>query len=282
MANLIPPRTDLLFRHVFGDEENKEFLIAFLQAVLGLPPQALAQVALIDTHLDVVSHDHKEPVLDVRAQLATGEQIDVEIQLQVTRRLRPRIMYYTSRMLAGQLHQGDNYDALGRAITILIVGQDLSPDDGYHHRYLMCEPDTNKVFSDALEIDTLELQKVPQAWDGTQLWKWMKFIAARNEQELDMAAQLDPVVAKAASVVRRWSAEDMVRLRKEAQDKAEMDRINRIYDYIDDAREQGLEQGRQEERTRNIRQALAAGISIEQAASIFEVPVEEVKQVAEV
>ncbi|MDR1711473.1 MAG: Rpn family recombination-promoting nuclease/putative transposase [Propionibacteriaceae bacterium] len=303
MAEVIPPRTDLLFKHIFGDEENKEFLIALLRAVLDLPADAFARVELLKTQLEVESGGQKGPVLDVRAQLGTGEHVDVEIQLRVTRRLPPRIAYYTARMLAEQLHSGERYDQLGRAVTVLIVGENLSNDEGYHHRFLMSEPATGKVFSDALEIDTLELRKVPQAGDGTQLWKWMRFIAAQSAEELDMAAQLDPVIAKAADAVRRWSEDDIFRLQLAAQEKVERDYLSRMHDDLEDAREeglrlgleqgleQGLKQGLQQgiqrgkndgqsaERTRVIRHMLSRGLSAEDICGLVDVSISEVSQI---
>jgi predicted transposase/invertase (TIGR01784 family) len=172
---------------------------------------------------------------------------------------------------------------LRRAITILITAHGLFATGGYHHRFWMSEPSTQTVFSDILEIDTLELSKVPQVGDGTKLWEWMKFIGSRTEQELDMAAALDPVIGKAATIVRSFSADEEARLRAEAREKGHRDYISAIHHAEEIGLEQGLEQGREESRqtqARSIRNALNQGLSPDLISRIFSVTVEEVSQIA--
>jgi predicted transposase/invertase (TIGR01784 family) len=222
----------------------------------------------------------------------------VGIQIDNKPSLKPRIVYYTAKMLAGQSHAGEDYRKLGRAITILIMRSPLLPDAGYHHRFQMCEPGADRVFSDLLEIDTLELSKVPSSGDGTDLWKWMRFIGSRTEQELQMAAQLDPKIAEAANVALRWTADDQFQLEMIAQEKAERDYISAIADAHDQGHEEGLAEGleqgkaegleqgqakgkaegRLEERTRAIRRALAKGMSPDEIAELFDIDPAEVAQ----
>jgi predicted transposase/invertase (TIGR01784 family) len=286
-TGMIPPYKDLLFKKIFGTEENKPLLAALLQAILGLPARAFQDLQLRSPELETGHHTHKAPVLDVRVALAGGEQIDVEVQIGSTFDLKPRVVYYTARMLTEQLHTGDDYNRLGRAITILIMVNPLLDDAGYHHRFQLCEPGTTRVFSDLQQIDTLELSKVPAAGDGTDLWKWMRFIGSRTEQELQMAAELDPVIGEAANVALRWTADDQLRLNLLAQEKAERDyrsgiehaRRQGLAEGLKQGQAEGLKQGEAKAWTSAISRALAKGMSPEEIADLFDISPEEIAQV---
>jgi len=58
--------------------------------------------------------------------------------------------------------------------------------------FLPIDPEAEVEFSDILEINTLELRKLPSGTDGTELYDWAKFIAAETE-ELTMIAERNPV-----------------------------------------------------------------------------------------
>jgi len=48
----------------------------------------------------------------------------------------------------------------------------------YHHRFTFYDPEARVEFSDIIEIHTLELRKLPDGDDGTELYDWAKFIDA--------------------------------------------------------------------------------------------------------
>jgi hypothetical protein len=50
--------------------------------------------------------------------------------------------------------------------------------------------------SNTAEVNVLELPKLPHNTDGTALWDWLKFLAARREEELKMLAEKIPRLAR--------------------------------------------------------------------------------------
>src|SRR6185503_15770597 len=62
-----------------------------------LPETPIASVSLLSKEPDPPSVDGKQIVLDLRVELGTGEQIDVEMQTQPRPQLRERALYYWTR-----------------------------------------------------------------------------------------------------------------------------------------------------------------------------------------
>jgi len=82
--------------------------------------------------------------------------------------------------------------------------------------------------SDIIEIHTLELEKLPEGADGTELYDWAKFIAADTEEELNMIAERNPQVAKAVVKLRELSADERARDTYERREKARRDQAAHI------------------------------------------------------
>ena len=81
--------------------------------------------------------------------------------------------------------------------------------------------------ADIIEIHTLELDKLPEGADGTELYDWAKFIAADTEEELNMVAERNPQVAKAVVRLRELSSDERARDTFDRQEKARRDQASR-------------------------------------------------------
>ena len=79
-----------------------------------------------------------------------------------------------------------------------------------------------------MEIDTLELDKIPSETDGTELWPWVKFIKSDSEEALDVIAERNPQIKKAVGVLKELSADERTRMLYEEREKARRDLQSRI------------------------------------------------------
>ena len=77
-------------------------------------------------------------------------------------------------------------------------------------------------------INTLELNKVPQEADNTELWYWMKFIKTDDGKVLDMLSQRNPQMRKAVGVLKELSADERMRMLYEEREKARRDIVSRV------------------------------------------------------
>ena len=233
----LSPKSDIIFKLLFGDERSLEMLTDFLKAVLRLPADDYEEVFFVDPHLKPERGGDKLGILDVRVRTKSKKTIDIEIQLLPSPELRERVVYYSAKMVTEQIGSGDPYSTIKRVISIIITDYVLIPEsEKYHNRYTLYDPETKSEFTDIIEVNTLELVKLPENEDGTDLWVWMKFLSARSKEELNMIAKNSPQVQKAVARLMELSSDERTRLLYESRQKMEWD--NR-------AREQGA---REEER----------------------------------
>jgi len=228
LPNFISPRSDLVFKLLFGDERNIELLTAFLKSALCLPEDEYDEVTIVDPHLLPEQYAAKLGILDVKVKTKEGKLIDIEIQVLPTLELRERVVFYSAKMIAEQVASGDDYSKLKRVISIIITDYILIPEnDIYQNRYTLYDSNTSSEFTNLIEINTLELPKLPKDDDGTELWAWMSFLNARNEEELQMVAAQNPQVKNAVVRLQELSANERTRLLLESRQKMEWDNRGR-------------------------------------------------------
>jgi len=221
----LPVKSDVIFRLFYADERNTEFLISLLKSILKLPEDDYSEIEIADPHLLREFEGDKLAIIDVKLYTKTRKIIHIEIQLKVTQEeLQKRVILYDAKLIAEQVGSGDNYDVIKKVVSIIITDEDLikgSPK--YHHRFTLYDPSAGVEFSDILEINTLELHKLPESYDGTDLYDWAKFIAAETEEEMTMIEERNPVVSKAVVKFRELSADERTRDLYERREKARRD-----------------------------------------------------------
>ncbi|MDR1469913.1 MAG: Rpn family recombination-promoting nuclease/putative transposase, partial [Spirochaetaceae bacterium] len=204
------------------------------------------EIILIDPHLKKEAEDDKLGILDVCLKSKSGKIINVEIQLADIKAFFERICFYRSKLIVGQIGEGMWYDAIKKTICIVITEFSFiesADKTRYHHIYRLHDPADDTYFGDVEEIHTLELPKMPGGSDGSKLWDWALFFNAKTEEELNMIATRNREVGRAVKALYKLSADDEVRLRYEAREKAWRDEQGRIAFGIDKGIKQGLEQG---------------------------------------
>jgi predicted transposase/invertase (TIGR01784 family) len=240
---ILSPRSDLIFKMLFGDERNSDLLISFLKAALTLPHDEYDQVTIVDPHLPITHPDDKRVVLDVKLKTKSGKLIDIEIQVSSVPQMRERIVFYTSKMITEQVSSADKYDKVKKVISIIITDYVLiRENDSYKNTYTFYDKKTGSTFSDIIEIHTLELPKLPKDGDNTNLWNWLQFLNAKTKEELVMLEENSPQLKKAVVTLMKLSEDERTRLLNESYEKAARDALSRE-DY---AMEIGIERGRKE------------------------------------
>ena len=251
----LSPRNDLVFRLLFGDARDTSILTDFLKSTLNLPAEDYGEVLIVDPHLAGELPDDKEGILDVKVKTPTGKVIDIEIQLAEQPQMRERIVFYLARMVTEQIARGEDYRGIKRAICILITDYVQIPENRrYHNCYRLHDPSTGSAFTDLLEINTLELPKLPRD-DGTGLWDWLRFLSVQEEEELFMLAEKNPQVSKAVSRLMELSRDEQTRLLAESREKLQRDIAAREY--------AATEKGREEAQLAIARKALSENLPIE-------------------
>jgi predicted transposase/invertase (TIGR01784 family) len=177
-------------------------------------------------------------------------------------------------MITEQIGSGDEYRNIKRAVSIIITDFVFVPENVvYHNCYTLRDPKTGSEFTDLLEVNTLELPKLPPTEDGTERWNWMKFLSARRKEELMMIAEKSPQVKKAVGRLMELSGDERVRLLQESRQKMEWD--NRARERA--AREEGKQEGELEGTVKVARSMLADGMAPDLISKFTGLTVEEIK-----
>ncbi len=280
---LLSPVNDHVFKRVFG--KHLRVLAGFLSAVLEMPIDA-SDIRVLDPNFRAERDDDKLGVLDVKVETRNG-LIDVEVQVQPHLHLKKRLLYYTSRMFVEQIDKGQNYGKLTRAVSIMIVDFELvKTDSAFHHRYRLYDQENRLEYSDALEINVLEIPKVRED-ETSPVSAWLRFFAAKTEDEFMSLAQTSPAMEEAWGVIKELSADERERLLAEDREKTRRDNaayyetglVEGMATGIARGREEGLAEGRMKGYASIITHMHAQGLSPEQISSFTGITLDEINTV---
>lgn len=134
---------------------------------------------------------------------------------------RERVLYYWSRLYAGQLARGDGYGDLRPCAVVLILGFEALDSARFHSIFEVRERHDHALFSDQLALHVVELPKIGLAEnDEPALARWGKFLGATSDEQLEELAMKDPVLQQAKTALERLSADPDARLRAEQREMA--------------------------------------------------------------
>ena len=262
----LSPTNDFVFKKVFGG--NLAVLKDFLKAVLDLPAEEYKGLEVLDPNLDREFIEDKLGVLDVKVTTTTGKVVNIEVQIKPQRSIWSRMLFYTCKMLVGQVKSGHQYDRINRVISILIADFVMvKENDVYHNRFRLYDENTKARFPDSIEVNVLELPKMHEA-DGTPLGNWLRFLGARTVEEFMTVAQTNPAINEAWGVIKYLSGDEQARAMAEAREKARMD----MDSWLGDARH--------EEKLEIARNALRKKMVYADIAELTGLSLEEVKKLA--
>jgi predicted transposase/invertase (TIGR01784 family) len=136
-----------------------------------------------------------------------------------------------------------------------------------HDQFFLYSELTKTKFSDILEIDTLELPKLPADRSNEKLWLWMKFLAGKDRETFMELAQTSPMMNKAVGVLMELNASQRRRMLAESRQKARWDEQARL----EGAEEKGIKIGKAQ-------MCLEMGIPIADIAAKTGLTVEELER----
>ena len=228
ITKILSPMTDLIFKILFGSENSVEILTDFLLAVLKLSPDEFDSIHIANPFLLQEYRGDKLGILDIKLKLKSGKVLNIEMQVDPVKFMESRVVFYTSKMITGQISEGEDYGQIKPVISIIIAGHTLiEGSDSFHHHFTLYDAENKVKFTDVVEIHTLEMPKARAAFDtseDTHLLNWMKFLDAKTEEELNMVAVKSPAIKKATLRLMELSADE--KARQAYEDRLQMRRDN--------------------------------------------------------
>ena len=241
---IFPATNDVVFKKIFGDMNNKEVIKGFLSSILNIPKEEYELLKIESPFLNISdSATDKIGILDVKLSTKNKKIIDIEIQVARMKHMRERVLYYLSKMTLDQIGAGENYDKIQKVISIIIAADHIliKENNNQHNRYLLCDKETDSIFTDKMEVNTLDLMKKadPKTSDPN-ITKWVDFFNAKTEEELEMIHNMpDSAVKQAAKIVLEVNQDKEVRIKAEQRENA-----LRVYNTeIEASKQSGIKEG---------------------------------------
>ena len=112
-------KNDVIFKEFFARKGNEEFLVDFLNGLLGLEIQKIRITQEKD--LERVSIEEKGGKLDLQATLNDGIIVSIEMQIQNRHNIKDRTLFYGSKVISSETRSGTRYEDMKETIMINIL-----------------------------------------------------------------------------------------------------------------------------------------------------------------
>jgi len=282
----ISPKNDIAFRKIFGNENKKEILIAFLNAVLDLTgDRQIKEIEILNPYQAPKLESLKYTILDIRAKDKRGVTFIIEMQVENVAGYQKRFLYYTSKAYSSQIEKGEDYPRLNQVIFIGILNFNAFDGEDYITKHLILNNKTYKREIEDLEFNFIELPKFKKSDTEVEslVDKWIYFI--KNASDLDVI----PVNADFDEIKQAYEEANKFNWTKEELE---------VYDYwsmrmqdergaIEKGREEGRKEGREEGKKEGkkegrkdaVKKMYAKELGIEQIADLLEIDIDEVSAI---
>ena len=273
MHDLLDPKNDFVFKRIFGSEENKDILLAFLNRTFTEAGESpLTEIILMNPYTDKDSPRDKQSIFDIQAKTVDGQLINVEMQLFNKYDNEKRTLFYWSKQYSDQLEEGQSYKKLRKCVTINILNFTILPNDRYHSVFHLREDQSGITFIDDIEIHIMELSKLNQQNipDEGGLLNWLLFLKSEDTKNWEVLKVNEPTLGKAMTALEFLSQDAEARRQYEMRQKALHDEAS----MIEGARTEGETKGKLE----IAQNLIQMGMDISKVAQATGLSVQELKK----
>lgn len=242
---IVKLKLDVIFKRVFGNENNKDIIAAFLSALLEIPRNSIEEIYIDNVEMAPEYLHQKFSRLDLRLEV-DGRIVNVEMQITREDDFKERTLFYWAKMFSEELKSGQEYRNLKRTICINIINFNLFECKDYHSHFQILERERQEVLSDKFAIHFFELKKIDNVKKNQEMEDWLHLINAETEGDLMEIQRTTtiPEVKNTIVMLRQLSADEQVR--REAY-YHEM-RLHDEASMMGSAKREGIAEGRAEGR----------------------------------
>ena len=175
----------------------------------------------------------KDTYVDVKATLADGREVIVEMQVLNVKGFEQRILYNAAKSYSRQLREGEDYALLNPVIALTLTDFALFEGEAVCSRFQLLEKERFIQYRDDIELIFFELPKF--TFDETRLAtiqdKWLYFVKNAGHLTLVPQALDEPPIREAFAIAntaamtpeelaQQERRHDFIRLQRGAQAKA--------------------------------------------------------------
>ena len=235
-------KNDIIFKAFFARKGNEEFLIDFLNALLGI--KILKIEIKEEVNLEKLAITEKGGRLDIQAKLNDDIIANIELQMQDRGNMQIRTSYYAAKIMAREMRIGVPYEEMEKVILINILGYDMFPElkeDYIHKTAIVLDKHRNYVVMDNIEWWFIELPKFREIRPdmNEKINQWLAFIDDEDKEMVSMAEEKNKTLKKAREEMEYLTGDEEVKRLAELREKWDMEyELSMKY-----ARKQGAEDG---------------------------------------
>jgi predicted transposase/invertase (TIGR01784 family) len=281
----INPKTDFAFKKIFGSEQSKDILISFLNAIVYNEADEIQDLTILDPYQAPRIKGIKDSYLDVKATLANGQTVIIEMQVLNILGFEKRVLYNAAKAFSIQLSVGEDYTLLNPVIALTITDFEMFPEapDRIISRYRLKEKDDLTDYSDDIELVFVELPKFQLVLEEVQslVDKWLYFLNCASQlATVPSSLKAVPAIDHAFAVAEQSGLSPKELEVLEKREMALHDSRNAILKAQQDGVKQGLVEG-EKRKAIEIARSLLDVLDVTTIAGKTGLSLEDVRQLAE-
>ena len=280
LTRFIDPKNDFIFKKLFGSDQNKNILIAFLNDMIdfkqGFP---IVDVEFIKNTQDPILNLGKGGIIDVLCKDTNGHIYIVEMQVAKEKGFEKRCQYYASKAYCGQILSGSAYEDLKEVVVLAICDFNLFPHkDSFKFNHAIVDLETKECDLKGFSFTFVELPKFNKTEQEltTPLDRWIYFFKHAQDtpgSEINDIMQDSPLITKAyhqANQIIANIADLLLYEEIENFDRIQQARLDQSFeDGLEKGKEKGKKEGAREEKKQNIQSLLQSGFDLETVLRSF-------------
>ena len=176
----ISPKIDYAFKKIFGSQQSQAILISFLNAIVYDGENIIQSLTIVNPYNPGKILSLKDTYLDVKAILADGSIVVIEMQIASMTAFNKRVAYNLTKAYANQLIKGENYPRLNPVIAVTITDFILfQQSEKVINQFVFQEKEKNfEILDQELQLIFVELPKFKKTLSEltTLSDKWIYFL----------------------------------------------------------------------------------------------------------
>ncbi len=207
LQRYLNPQNDIAFKRLFGQEKNKELLLALLSEVLeGQIKDPLKEVHFLPPFQEPEVVEYKQSIVDVLCRDEKGTQYIIGMQVAHQKVFCERAQYYIARAFSSQMKKGGKYEHVKGVIFLAFCNFVLFPSKQHYKSEIgSWDNETRSHQLDKLDFTFVELPKFQKQYhkeisELTQEEKFYYFLVHAPEtkpEQLAVLTKQDKVMKKA-------------------------------------------------------------------------------------
>lgn len=252
--------TDFGFKKMFG-EENKKFLIAFLNSILADSVGNIEDITYLNTEQLGESPKEKRMVFDIYCLTADGRHVLVELQIGGQSYYGERAFTYVSRLVSKESRKGEKKYAIPPiySINILDFRMTVFNDRSNYFWEIQLKDQKNRVFLPQIKFLFIELCTFARLFRKSDypeaLHRWLYTIKNMGEESTLECPFDDPIFQ---DFFEQGKIDKLTTMEKEDYAKSILE-YQEVKDTIEYEREYARAEGRAEGKAEGLAEGVAKG-----------------------